>query len=104
MSASNWAQCPRCTRRREREIEERAAKVRASYGIATPAEYERAVRNLRNIDPKPTAGDTFREDYEIYGAEDGTVKVDYAGSCRACGLKLAFKHTHAIPDIEAEVD
>jgi len=42
---------------------------------------------------------TFREDYEIYGASDGTVKVDYGGSCTECGLSLSFNHEHEIPGV-----
>lgn len=45
-------------------------------------------QSLANVDP------TFREDYEIYGAEDGTVMVSYGGSCTTCHLTLDFKHEH----------
>jgi len=41
-------------------------------------------------------GETFREDYEIYGAEDGTVMVSYHGQCGECKTKLEFKHEHVI--------
>jgi hypothetical protein len=44
-------------------------------------------------------GETFREDYEIYGAETGTVKVYYGGSCENCGLTLNFEHEHEIPGV-----
>ena len=43
-------------------------------------------------------GNDFREDYEIYGAETGTVTVSYHGECQRCGLKLVFESTHPIPD------
>jgi hypothetical protein len=45
------------------------------------------------------AGDTFREDYEIYGAEDGTVTVTYSGSCQSCGLSLSFRDDREIPGV-----
>jgi len=35
---------------------------------------------------------TFREDYEIYDADTGTVKVTYQGYCQSCGLSISFKH------------
>jgi hypothetical protein len=45
------------------------------------------------------ANDTrFREDYEIGGAETGTVTVSYRGECQQCGLLLEFKAEHPIPD------
>lgn len=40
----------------------------------------------------------FREDYSIYGAETGTVTVEYRGECHRCGLVLEFTTEHPIPD------
>ena len=40
----------------------------------------------------------FREDYEICGAETGTVTVEYRGECQRCGLLLTFTAEHPIPD------
>jgi hypothetical protein len=45
------------------------------------------------------AGDTFREDYQIYGADEGTVHVGYSGSCEKCGLRIDFDHEHEIPGV-----
>jgi hypothetical protein len=45
------------------------------------------------------AGDTFREYYEIFGAETGTVGVSYSGRCDECGLRLDFEHAHEIPGV-----
>jgi hypothetical protein len=39
---------------------------------------------------------TFREDYEIYGAQDGVVKVSYSGHCSRCGSGLDFKAEYPI--------
>lgn len=43
-------------------------------------------------------GNEFREDYSIYGAETGTVTVEYRGECQRCGLVLEFTSEHPIPD------
>lgn len=43
-------------------------------------------------------GSDFREDYGIYGAETGTVTVEYRGECQKCGLLLEFTAEHPIPD------
>jgi hypothetical protein len=40
---------------------------------------------------------TFREDYEIYGAAEGAVTVDYCGDCHVCGLSLSFEYRKALP-------
>lgn len=55
------------------------------------AECPRCVANL-DADAR-----TFREDYEIYGAETGTVTVSYRGECQRCNLLLEFETTHPIP-------
>ena len=34
---------------------------------------------------------TFREDYEFYGAETGTVSYTYSGYCRECELLVTFE-------------
>lgn len=39
----------------------------------------------------------FREEYGIYGAETGTVTVEYSGECQRCGLVLKFTDLHPIP-------
>lgn len=57
-----------------------------------------------NIDnhPEPVGSNaervyTFREDYEIWGAENGTVIVHYSGHCTECKAGIDFEHTHDIP-------
>lgn len=99
MSADNWAQCPRCTAVRTAEFKARDAAIQASYGAVSVSEFDEARRALaadmaKFEDREPT----FREDYEIYGAESGTVKVRYGGSCDDCGLSLSFDEEHPIPD------
>ena len=39
----------------------------------------------RDVMREETLLRTFREDYEFYGADEGTVTVDYSGSCQKCG-------------------
>ena len=41
---------------------------------------------------KATHDSTFREDYEIYGAQHGEIEVHYKGQCKACGLHVEFDH------------
>ena len=41
--------------------------------------------------------DTFREDYEIFGAEDGVVMVTYEGHSQRCGSHLDFRHEVPVP-------
>lgn len=38
---------------------------------------------------------TFREDYEIYGADKGTVLALYKGRCTTCGLNTSFQYQSA---------
>ena len=35
---------------------------------------------------------TFREDYEFWGAEEGHVTATYSARCHVCGLTLNFEN------------
>jgi Fe-S cluster biogenesis protein NfuA len=95
MSANNWAVCPRCARTRASELADRAEKVRAMYGTESLEEFDRARTELATDQVKPLDA-TFRENYEIYGAESGVVHITYGGGCSVCGLSLTFKHELAL--------
>lgn len=102
MSADNWAHCPRCTAVALADFEARGQRVQASYGIAPVDEFDAARQRL--ADDKAAferRHPTFREDYDISGAEEGAVSVSYKGECRECGLKLSFTDGHPIPGCEA---
>jgi hypothetical protein len=64
MSADNWAQCPQCLNKAE-----------------------------ESDAPIPVVGWTFREDYDISGAESGTIHVEYRGRCYECGAHCRFQFT-----------
>jgi hypothetical protein len=100
MSADNWAKCPRCKARLGAEIARRGSEVEASYGQVPAAEYGQAVSDLAEMATTPLEA-TFREDYEIYGADEGTVVVSYSGFCEVCRLTLTFKSETPIPDVDA---
>lgn len=99
MSADNWAQCPRCEVRGRAELEARETKIRESYGKIPVEQFDadRAALEQDRSDFEKRMP-AFREDYEIYGAESGSVTVSYRGKCRDCGLTLQFKEDHPIPD------
>lgn len=99
MSASNWARCPRCTERAEADFRARDAAIQASYGQVPVGEFDAARRALAaDRSELERRHSTFREDYEIYGAEDGEVIVSYSGRCDTCGLRLDSRHAHPIPE------
>lgn len=101
MSADNWAQCPRCTAEGAAELEARGAAIQALYGAAPVDEFDKARRLLAEDTANfAKRSPTFREDYDIDGAEEGTVTVSYRGSCSVCGLSLRFEDSHPIPDWE----
>ena len=88
MSASNWAVCPNCAKKFHDEQE---SKLEAAYGVLTKEDFALLVDEADQ-----TIEETFREDYEIYGAESGTIHVSYSGRCRDCGLALKFDHNHTL--------
>lgn len=101
MSASNWTVCPRCKDRAEAA---RAAKLDAlskAYGSVPLDEYEAMKADVMIDSAGEYAEQTFREDYEIYGASSGTVKVSYSGHCTECGLGTDFEDARPFYDREA---
>ena len=101
MSADNWAYCPRCTQRGQAKLDKQATAVQASYGKIPVDEFDEARRQHAAAVLKFGQRErTFREDYEIYGADTGIVMVGYSGSCTKCGLILNFTDTHPIPGLD----
>ena len=91
MSADNWAVCPRCKKNEENAIKALDWRVEHEYGKISIDDFL-VLRNEAQIrrEMLPNQKATFREDYEIYGAEDGGVEVSYRGGCGVCGLQLKF--------------
>jgi hypothetical protein len=95
MSASNWATCPKCFSDNEEAVRQQAAKVAETYGKVSVEEFDAARRVLAlRVDKK--LDQTLREDYEIWGAGDGVVRVSYGCGCEVCGLSLSFGHEHQL--------
>jgi hypothetical protein len=96
MSADNWAVCPRCEAARQAMLAARRVTVDAMYGKASVAEFDAAREELAAMEAKPP-GHTFREDYEFYGVEEGTLYISYSGGCKTCGLTFTHKSEHPLP-------
>jgi len=87
MSADNWAICPRCKTRAEKEYNEKAAVAGAMYGNAPPKEYMTAIAQLK----PPRIEETLREYYELGIENDGVFCVSYRAVC-ACGFEFSYEH------------
>jgi hypothetical protein len=97
VSANNYAVCPRCTIRAAKKAAELMEEAEAAYGSVPAQEYAAMITEASAAAVLPGNVYTFREDWEIYGAANGAVVVDYGGSCETCGLSLRFKDEHPIP-------
>jgi hypothetical protein len=98
VSANNWAVCPRCIARARKRESDQLAKVMASYGKIPVEQFDHARKSIEPVEESDYR--TFREDYEFYGAETGTIEVSYSGHCGACGLGLDFQQHHEIPEYQ----
>lgn len=74
-------------------------EIAESYGQVPLDEYMQ-MQAERDVMREETLLRTFREDYEFYGADEGTVTVDYSGSCQKCGLETHFDHEHKIEGVD----
>lgn len=95
MSANNWANCPRCHARRQRESAALVESARATYGQVPEADYLAAVRAAEQMASAQVVA-TFREDYEFSGVETGTLTISYYGSCEVCDLTLSVHETREL--------
>lgn len=100
MSADNWTTCPRCERRHQDKARQMRAAADEAYGSVSVAEWKQMDADALAAG-KPLEGRTFREDYEIDGADDGNVVVKYSGGCGVCCLSCDFRHEHLIDGIDA---
>lgn len=91
MSASNWAICPACLNKAQTELERLYQEIQASYGQLPLEEFD-ALRTRHAAGINHDEFRTFREDYEFYGAEDGTVVATYSGHCQKCNVGTDFVH------------
>lgn len=96
MSADNWAVCPRCERTRQDKLAADRTAVADMYGKVPVAAFDYARETLAVLEAKEPA-QTFREDYEFYGAEEGVLCISYFGWCEVCGLKFEHQSEHPLP-------
>lgn len=100
MSADSWEKCPRCVSRAEVAWEKEAEELQDRYGTMPFGEFEGLINELRakrsNLN-KWESYRTGREDWDIYGAETGTVTIEYGFGCSVCGLSADFKQQLVLP-------
>lgn len=91
MSASSWSVCPRCLWLAKKGERERVQAAADAYGKVPAQEYENLRRNAAAFHVNEADYPThLREDYEIWGAESGTVTVVYNAHCEKCDLVAGF--------------
>jgi hypothetical protein len=74
MGADNYAKCPRCQKALDGTVDTLSRRTAEGYGKVSVAEYTELQNRLAEAVVKAQVGSqTFREDYEIYGADGGTV-------------------------------
>lgn len=91
MSARSWEICPRCLKNAQTNHEAAVAAVQKMYGRIPAEDFEEAEKKLKPVDPEEFR--TFRENYEIYGAQTGLITLSYSGECQDCDLQFSFLET-----------
>ncbi len=110
MSADAYSVCPRCTFRRKALVKQAQSELTAAYGHVSMEEYqvlqdrltelERQVEEAENNTSEYGDVCTLRENYEIYGAESGSLTIEYGGHCSVCNLTLTVKQDIPFEGIE----
>ena len=93
MSADNWAVCPKCKIRIDKERDELIQKVSSAYGKIPAEEYLILKSQLNDYVEYPRE---LREDYEQGIDEYGEYGVNYRGRCchQECGF--VFKYDFSV--------
>ena len=93
MSADNWAICPKCKLKSEKEYTEQLAYAKSQYGVISSDEYRELIIEAE----KPVIfEESMREDYEIGVESDGEFSVSYSCCCQTCGFLFKFKHEEKV--------
>lgn len=93
MSADNWAICPQCLDGATAARDERLRAAADAYGQVPPEEYLSLLAEAETPVEAETFR-TFREDYDIDGARDGTIVASYKGRCQVCNIHAEFRDAH----------
>jgi len=95
MSADNWQICPKCIKNRQEEIqraeEHKKSRLDTAYGTLSREEFSKLQTSLQNQPQAAPLKETFREDWDIGMQEDGSLLINYRGSCSSCGFAVNFK-------------
>lgn len=93
MSADNWTTCPKCSKETRDRYERLYERISIGADLLPPGEFAALREALAECSADVTRKqfDTFREDYEIFGADGGEVHVTYRGRCTKCGLETKLE-------------
>lgn len=92
MGADNWTTCSNCAEVKASELQAATKALRDSYGKVPLNEFDAARERLHEKFFATPPDSTWREDYEIFGANEGTVQVNYKGGCTKCKHSCEFQH------------
>jgi hypothetical protein len=67
------------------------AELGQAYGTVPVEEFDK-LRAAADAKLKEHLPETFREDYEVYGADQGELRIYYSGCCDTCGLEHNYEH------------
>lgn len=88
MIADNYRKCPCCLAKETARVNAAVAKVAASYGVVSAADYD----DLKAACQRRVTPENLAEYYELGVDRDGKFFVSYSCCCRECGFKHTFKH------------
>lgn len=95
MSANSHIQCPNCRALNQQKIQTLEQRIADAYGTVSRTEFEKLIQELEAL--KITAlSESLAQYYEIFGADSGTVEVDYSARCTVCEYAVSFRHSHEL--------
>lgn len=92
MGADNIAICPRCVRRRAKELKSLDEALQRDYGKVPLDVFDRQraeLNELRESEVQPTFAETW--EIGLFGDGTSTFLTKYSGRCRHCQLEYSFE-------------
>jgi hypothetical protein len=92
MSADGWDTCPRCENDSAEKIKELELALADAYGNIELEDWLAMKEETKaNIQWLESQEETWRENYEFYGANTGTLSIRYGAYCTKCGLEFEYE-------------
>ena len=100
MSADNWAICPKCKQRIQREWDALNQKMKDAYGKVSEEEYKALLQEVEK--GKPRFKRDLAEYVDVGMSDDGILLINYRAECKIPNCSFTYEYRNTIDVIKIE--